>query len=862
MVLGMFTAAGFPRLEIVVVEGRDLAAKDYTTQSSDPYAILTMNGSKQKTAIMYQTLDPRWMQTFAFEVKDLDKDCINIHLWDHDTFTPDDFMGMCTIPLKHFSGPAASDQWFQMCPRKGKRDKVKGAIRIIIRVIQSVSFSDQPRGREFITAEGELSMLSKEIDGDWWDPLVGSEGCAARVAETESWTDTLCFFHDSMMFIYEYERGKSVLRCAICFWGAKVDGVDCNKIQQRNVFAVLTKAGTSYLFKCHDASSLKMWLSAIRQAKDTFCTSLGCDVGSLEVLDMQRETEWETKNINFHGKFPECLFCEESLIEQFTCVLNAGIYYHGTLFVASSCLCFYSDDFESCRIIVPFGHVKNVQKSQTAFSNTIQVSILEARGAEQKVLTFMAFRQKEIVYQTLLGTLDYFMKETKGSEAREQEDQEQGEASERGTRGRSSFFFPADRRASTLYMSREMSFKGIQAAADASSTHGFAPEKASTQYEQTQRKLVRAATGEVGSMQPHPPPPSENGRPPKGKPKGKGKGNRRFSILDDMHQRYALGGASAKRAGRKARSQAVDSYVVSDVVKGVKIEDFQVVETLGEGSYGFVRLLKHKGTSQMFATKFILQEKTQSMDKVSREVEILSNIAHPFVVSCYGRLDYGKYACIFMENVVGGELYRLTGGNQLKEEYAKFYAAEIILALQYFHNHNILYRDLKPENLLVEADGHLKFIDFGFAKEVEHRTFTLCGTPEYLAPEVVRNAGHGRGCDYWSLGVFIYEMVHGKTPFFAELQQDLYENIVARKFTMPKHFSKALRQLVDKLLAVDPAKRLGCLKGGAEDVKRNRWFKKLDWNEAFQRKLEPPWMPLAAQLGFDEAKPFDAEDGG
>ena len=158
---------------------------------------------------------------------------------------------------------------------------------------------------------------------------------------------------------------------------------------------------------------------------------------------------------------------------------------------------------------------------------------------------------------------------------------------------------------------------------------------------------------------------------------------------------------------------------------------------------------------------------------------------------------------------------------------AKFYASEIIICFQYFHNHNIVYRDLKPENLLVDITGHIKFIDFGFAKEIEHRSWSLCGTPEYLAPEIVTGRGHGKGVDWWALGIIIYEMIAGKSPFVNENEMQMYRNIVMVEYEMPFHFSRSVRKIISALLEKSPPHRLGCLKDGAEDIKKTAWLKKV-----------------------------------
>jgi len=158
-----------------------------------------------------------------------------------------------------------------------------------------------------------------------------------------------------------------------------------------------------------------------------------------------------------------------------------------------------------------------------------------------------------------------------------------------------------------------------------------------------------------------------------------------------------------------------------------------------------------------------------------------------------------------MPFISGGELFsHLREARAFDEETAQFYAAQVILALEYLHYLNIIYRDLKPENIIIDVNGYIKIIDFGFAKFLgtSARTWTLCGTPEYMAPEIILSIGFGKGADWWSLGVLIYEMMAGSTPFYDPIMVQIYENIVAGKFHTPKTFSADVENLVKQLLQV------------------------------------------------------------
>lgn len=166
----------------------------------------------------------------------------------------------------------------------------------------------------------------------------------------------------------------------------------------------------------------------------------------------------------------------------------------------------------------------------------------------------------------------------------------------------------------------------------------------------------------------------------------------------------------------------------------------------------------------------------------------------------------------------------------METDHACFYAAQVTLMFEYLHNKNIIYRDLKPENLLISNEGYLKLTDFGFAKVVEGRTYTLCGTPEYLAPEILLNKGHGKAVDWWTLGILIYEMNAGIDPFTDEDPMAIYQKILKGKIKFPRNFDKNAKSLVKHLLVADLSKRYGNLKNGANDIKNHRWFSSIDWN--------------------------------
>lgn len=292
-------------------------------------------------------------------------------------------------------------------------------------------------------------------------------------------------------------------------------------------------------------------------------------------------------------------------------------------------------------------------------------------------------------------------------------------------------------------------------------------------------------------------------------------------------------------------------------------ELFALRATLGTGTFGRVRLVTYKytdGKKLVFALKMLRKSEVirlKQVEHIKSEKQILSSISHPYIVSLYSAFQDATHLYMLMEYVIGGELFsQLRKVGRFSNATARFYAQEIVLAFEYLHKMDIVYRDLKPENLLIDSRGHIKITDFGFAKVVTDRTWTLCGTPEYLAPEIIQSKGHGKGVDWWALGVLIYEMAAGYPPYSDENPYDIYKKILQGDFQCPAHFSPECVDIVRKLLTADRTKRYGCLRDGAQDIKDHPWFADVDWALALAGRIKPPFVPAVG--GPEDTVHFDA----
>ncbi|EKX38178.1 hypothetical protein GUITHDRAFT_158530 [Guillardia theta CCMP2712] len=268
---------------------------------------------------------------------------------------------------------------------------------------------------------------------------------------------------------------------------------------------------------------------------------------------------------------------------------------------------------------------------------------------------------------------------------------------------------------------------------------------------------------------------------------------------------------------------------------------------VGRGSFGQVFQVRKKDTSAIYALKVLEKSFVRKRDQVQNtkaERKVLEIVNHPFIVTLYYAFQTGSSLCLVMDFINGGELFiHLKKQKFFSERDARIWAAEILLALEYLHSMGIIYRDIKPENVLLDRGGHIKLTDFGLARDVTDAATakTVAGSPYYMAPEVLLMQGHDVQADWWSLGILIYEMLVGLPPFYSSNAKAAYQRLLTEPIPFPDHVSESARILIRGLLKTNPAHRLGA--GDAMPIKTQAWFQGIRWEHVLMRQLRPSIVP-------------------
>ncbi|XP_040854926.1 serine/threonine-protein kinase N2 isoform X1 [Ochotona curzoniae] len=296
------------------------------------------------------------------------------------------------------------------------------------------------------------------------------------------------------------------------------------------------------------------------------------------------------------------------------------------------------------------------------------------------------------------------------------------------------------------------------------------------------------------------------------------------------------------------------------------LQDFRCCAVLGRGHFGKVLLAEYKHTNEMFAIKALKKGDIVARDEVDslmcekRIFETVNSVRHPFLVNLFACFQTKEHVCFVMEYAAGGDLMMHIHTDVFSEPRAVFYAACVVLGLQYLHEHKIVYRDLKLDNLLLDTEGFVKIADFGLCKEgmgYGDRTSTFCGTPEFLAPEVLTETSYTRAVDWWGLGVLIYEMLVGESPFPGDDEEEVFDSIVNDEVRYPRFLSTEAISIMRRLLRRNPERRLGAGEKDAEDVKKHPFFRLIDWNALMDKKVKPPFVPTIR--GREDVSNFDDE---
>ncbi|XP_059373069.1 cGMP-dependent protein kinase 1-like isoform X1 [Carassius carassius] len=324
-------------------------------------------------------------------------------------------------------------------------------------------------------------------------------------------------------------------------------------------------------------------------------------------------------------------------------------------------------------------------------------------------------------------------------------------------------------------------------------------------------------------------------------------------VIDRDSYKHLIGGLEdvsnkgSEDAEAKAKYEAENAFY-----SNLNLSDFNIIDTLGVGGFGRVELVQLKSDEmKTFAMKILKKRHivdTRQQEHIRSEKLIMQEAHSDFIVRLYRTFKDSKYLYMLMEACLGGELWTiLRDRGNFDDSTTRFYTACVVEAFAYLHSKGIIYRDLKPENLILDHRGYAKLVDFGFAKKIGFgkKTWTFCGTPEYVAPEIILNKGHDISADYWSLGILMYELLTGSPPFSGPDPMKTY-NIILRGIDMiefPKKITKNAANLIKKLCRDTPSERLGNLKNGVKDIQKHKWFEGFNWDGLRKGTLMPPIIP-------------------
>jgi len=301
---------------------------------------------------------------------------------------------------------------------------------------------------------------------------------------------------------------------------------------------------------------------------------------------------------------------------------------------------------------------------------------------------------------------------------------------------------------------------------------------------------------------------------------------------------------------KRAETETIIDWKKADV----EFKNLVQKGVLGRGSFGWVTLVEDSKTGTKYALKAVSKQRiveTQQKTHIFNEKNLLARMDNPFLIKLISTFNDADSLYFLLEPSLGGELFRvLRAVKAFPPSQARFYAACVISGFAHLHSQNLIYRDLKPENLLIGEDGYIKITDFGFCKEVKHKTHTMCGTPEYLSPEIVTAHGHGKPVDWWCVGILIYEMLVSHTPFYrpGEDQMEMYRRIVSGHVRYPSHLTPDAKNLISRLLELQPSRRLGSSQVGSKEITSHPWFGNFNFEDLYAKQLKAPFIPSQREV--------------
>ncbi|KAJ3448919.1 ribosomal protein S6 KINASE [Anaeramoeba flamelloides] len=334
-----------------------------------------------------------------------------------------------------------------------------------------------------------------------------------------------------------------------------------------------------------------------------------------------------------------------------------------------------------------------------------------------------------------------------------------------------------------------------------------------------------------------------------------------FAITIPQQRTFYISAASEEE--RDEWMKSIQNTIKLLQTDKVSLKDFQLISVIGRGTYGKVMLVKKKDTEEVYAMKSLQKGMLADHQQISHtmsERNVLMRVNHPFLVGLQYSFQSPEKLYMVLDYVPGGELFtRISDEGRLTNKSTQLYAAEILLALDHLHKMDVVYRDLKPENILLDKEGHIKITDFGLVKTDLNKKFggktnSFCGTPEYLAPEIILDIPYDETIDWWSFGILLYEMLVGTPPYYSEDHEETFELILKAKLKIPFYVEDEARDLITKLLNRNHEKRLGVK--GVEQIKKHEFFADLDWQKVYNKEYKPEFIPTIEDItdvgNFDE----------